>query len=163
MYTNSLYFSRKEAHRKSIMFTEWSLDPYLQNCMQNIESSSYMNFLMEKCHIFHQIPKVFYGSKNVQILWLAHPGPGPGPTLGIISPLAHIPFLILENYLWFPKFTIAYTVLFFQLKLSFNFLSKDFPLIPQGPTDIQSLWRSLWHLLLLQGFWFPSGARYVDL
>lgn len=67
------------------------------------------------CHIFHQIPKVFYGSKNVQILWLAHPGPGPGPTLGIISPLAHItPFLILENYLWFPKFTIAYTVLFFS-------------------------------------------------
>lgn len=144
------------------MFTKWSRDPYSQNCMQNIESSSYMNFPMEKCHIFHRIPKVFNGSKNVQIPWFAHPGPG--PALGIISPLAHIiPFLILENYLWFPKFTIAYTVLFFQLKLSFNFLSKDFPLIPQGPSDIQSPCRSLWHLLLLQGFWFPSGARYVDL
>lgn len=129
--------------------------------MQNIESSCYMNFPMEKRHIFLQISKIFYVSKNVQIPWLALPDPG--PTLSIVSPTcSHYSISSLrETTCDFQSSQLH--IFFLQLKLSFNFLSRGFPLFLQAPTDIQSPWRSLQHLLLLQGFWFPSSAQYTHL
>lgn len=98
---NSLYFSRREAHRKFVMFIKWSLNPYSPNYRQNIASLCYLSFSVEKYHIFHQIPNTLHGSKTVQTpwpnkFWALHPH---------LLTLIHFS----ENSLWLTKLTIAHT------------------------------------------------------
>jgi hypothetical protein len=58
---------------------KWSLGPYSQNYMQNIESSHSINFPMEIQHNFIS-PKAFWSSKNVQIPWPSLPSLGKAST-----------------------------------------------------------------------------------
>lgn len=118
----SLDFSRKETHRK------WSLEPYLQNCMQNIESSCCLT-VQDKHPIFYQIPKALCSSKNVQTPWTSHSlararlGASRAPSALIT------PFLVSENYLWCSKVTNAQT---FCLETS------------HSPFKPQQTWQAWW-------------------
>ena len=104
-----------------------------------------IDFPTEKCPIFYQVPKAFCSSKNVQI---PSPSlPDRGQTLSITCPTCSQ--YSISSFRELPVMC--------KVHKGTDLLSRDSPLILQGPTDMAVLMKILLHSSLLQQFWFPSG------
>ena len=110
------------------MLIKWSLEPYLQNCMQNIESSCCL-IVQEKHPVFYHIPKALCSSKTVQTPSTSHSRARAKLGASHAPSALTTPFLVSENCLWCSKVTKAQT---FCLEMT------------HSPFKPQQTWQAWW-------------------
>lgn len=135
----------------------WSQNPYSQNHMQNTDSSSTLIFWE-----MSYLPSYFQNIHSV------------APEMSKFPDFYYWPWTNFEHcisnltpLLHFESYRATYSLQILQLRI-FPFssncpsgLSREIPLILQGPTTRAVSTKVLGYLSLLQWFWSPSGAVYV--